>query len=83
MSIQLLNINFSCNADKSANDHSIFIQSSDCSDTVKVGAIYKNSERSHLYEMEMDSEDLRQLAKLLNISADFLDRTLPQNTRKG
>lgn len=48
---------FSCNADLSAHDYTIFVEQRK-EDTVTIGARNKNSEPNSLYEMEMDAEDL-------------------------
>lgn len=58
MSNQNFGFYFSCNADGTANDYTIYVESSDDGETVKLGARYKNSQPNTLYEISMDSEDL-------------------------
>lgn len=57
MSEQRLGFFFSCNADKSTNDYTIYVQG-EALGTVVMGARYKNSEPNHLYEICMDADDL-------------------------
>ena len=72
MSVQRIAVAFSCNADASAHDRTIYLQQTD-EETVKVGARYKNSEPNHLYELEMDADDLRDFARLCEAIANQLD----------
>lgn len=58
MSNQNFGFYFSCNADRTANDYTIYVESSDDGETVKLGARYKSSQPNTLYEILMDSEDL-------------------------
>lgn len=64
---------FTSNADGSANDHTLYGQMSNHANTIKLGARYKNSEPSHLYEIELDAKDLRLLAKQLLATANMLE----------
>lgn len=57
MSEQKVGFYFSCNADKSAHDHTVYVTQGN-GNYVVLGARYKNSEASSLYEMMMDPEDL-------------------------
>lgn len=63
MSEQLLGFYFSCNADKSAHDKTIFVDAVDRS-MVRLGARYKNCEPNSLYEIEMDVEDLQKFGQM-------------------
>jgi hypothetical protein len=60
---QLLGFYFSCNADKSANSQTIYVDRLSRTNVV-LGARYKNCERNHLYEMEMDAEDLQKFGEM-------------------
>lgn len=57
MSEQKAGFYFSSNADGSAHDQTIFAEQRN-KDTATIGARYKNSDPSHLYEIEMDASDL-------------------------
>lgn len=48
---------YSSNMDRSANDHTIYVESNSQGDYV-LGVRYKNSERSTLYEIELNADDL-------------------------
>jgi hypothetical protein len=59
MSEQAISFFFSCNADKSAHDHTLYVQqSAPGANTVTIGARYRNANPSHLYEIELDPADL-------------------------
>ena len=59
MSNQLAGFYFSCTADKSANDYTIYVEEVPRDgQTVKLAARYKNSEPNNLYEMILDADDL-------------------------
>jgi hypothetical protein len=64
MSEQAMGFYFTCNADKSAHDHTIYVQQRTGDDTITLGARYKNAEPNHLYEIEMDAADLLRFAEL-------------------
>jgi hypothetical protein len=60
MSEQKLGFFFSCNADLSEYDHTIYVQYvQTSSNTIVIGARYKSCDPNHLYEIEMDTDDLR------------------------
>lgn len=63
VSEQKVGLYFSCNANKLAHDHAIYIDAIDRA-TVVLGARYKNSERNHLYEMHMDKDDLQRFGQM-------------------
>lgn len=59
MSEHVISFAFCCNADRSAHDHTMYVNGNARDQrTVTLGARYKNSEPSHLYEIEMDADDL-------------------------
>jgi len=67
-----IGFHFSSNVDRSSNDRCLYIQG----DTliVTIGARYKNSDPSHLYEMEMNKKDLMILSNMLvNLSMQMED----------
>ena len=57
MSEQKAGFYFSCDADGSAHDHTAYAEQRN-EGTVTLGARYKNSDPNHLYEIEMDADDL-------------------------
>lgn len=78
MSEQLMGLYFSCNADKSAHDYTIYVEGISAS-TVKIGARYKNSERNSLYEIEMDADDLQRFGDLCT----FLSKQIRNEEAQG
>ena len=64
MSVQYYGFYFSCNADSSANDKTVYVELLRDGNAVRLGARYKNSEPNHLYEIEMDSNDLRMFGEM-------------------
>jgi hypothetical protein len=63
MSEQKVGFYFSCDADGSPNDHTIYVEQRN-EGTVTLGARYKNSEPNHLYEIEMDADDLQAFGQM-------------------
>lgn len=59
MSEQAVGGYFTCNADKSAHDFTIYLIGKPGEDTVTLAPRYKNAESNHLYEQIMDANDLR------------------------
>ncbi len=59
MSIRYFGFYFSCNADRSTNDYTVYVEMKKFGSTVKLAPRYKNIEANNLYEIEMDEDDLR------------------------
>lgn len=76
MSIRLFEMAWSCNADRSANDRALYVKDGG-GDALQLTFRYKNAEPNTLYEMECDTEDLREMARLLDFCADLLARREP------
>lgn len=64
MSEQRAGFYFSCNADKSAHDYTIYVDATGFDNVVNVGARYKNAERSGVHEIMMDVEDLERFGQM-------------------
>lgn len=64
MSEQRLGFYFSCNADRSANDYTIYVEQRSEEQVVTLGARYKNSDPSSLYEIDMDADDLKTFGQM-------------------
>jgi hypothetical protein len=58
MSEQRAGFYFSCNADGSAHDYTLYVQQTDSRNVVNIGARYKNADRNSIYEIDLDANDL-------------------------
>ena len=79
MSEQKSGFFFSCNADKSAHDYTIFAQSNEMGN-IQIGARYKNSPENKSYEIEMDADDLVTFGNMCIDLAAQLRRKSEQRT---
>lgn len=73
MAHRLFSAHFSSMADCSAHSDWIHFENQRDSDNIRMGIRYRNSEPSPLHEIELDSDDLRALAKLCLAMAEQLD----------
>lgn len=63
---------FSSNADRSANDYCIYVDSDKEEQTVTLAPRYKNSGRNHLYEMTLDPDDLILFGKMCSNFGEWM-----------